>query len=399
MIALAKVTRIPENGKDGIDGATGADGTNGLDGLRGADGMHGTKGLDGSKGEMGAVGPQGDKGEAGMVWRGTYRSDLEYWIGDVVGVSGSAYVCVAATNQAPPVGFGWELLVSRGAQGVRGIKGEDGGGGPAAAGTLTGIGLAGNVVESSLTKTGVLTNLTVTNAISGSITGNANTAGTVTTAAQPTITSVGTLTALTVNGTLTLGTTALISSTSATALAIQSAVPAGTGVTPTIQIICPSAAFTLLDNAAAQAVFPTPQDTIALQAATTYMVQGQYILQTGIVTHTTSISFASSGAITNPVFVFTSLASAHSSANAAANTQQSCFFSNIAGGIVANTSVLPNTIISFTGIIRTTDAGSLVPKITFSAAPGGTNYTTIGSYLLFYPLGANTIDSVGTALS
>ena len=225
MIALAKVTRIPENGKDGIDGATGADGMNGIDGLRGADGMHGAKGIDGSKGEIGAVGPQGDKGEAGMIWRGTYRNDIEYDIGDVVGVSGSAYVCVAATNQAPPVGFGWELLVSRGAQGVRGIKGEDGtgGGGAAAAGTLTGATLANNVVASSLTSVGVLTNLRVTNTIVGSIDGNADTAtsaltaftaDTVTTAAQTAITSVGTLTAVNTSGVITgTNTTASTSST------------------------------------------------------------------------------------------------------------------------------------------------------------------------------------------
>ncbi len=132
MIALAKAKGTPgDTGKDGIDGLRGADGINGIngiDGMRGADGLHGAKGLDGSKGEIGAVGPQGDKGEAGMIWRGTFRSDIEYDIGDVVGVNGSAYVCIAATNQAPPVGFGWELLVSRGAQGVRGIKGETGSG-------------------------------------------------------------------------------------------------------------------------------------------------------------------------------------------------------------------------------------------------------------------------------
>jgi hypothetical protein len=81
MIALAKAKGTPgDTGKDGIDGMRGADGINGMngiDGLRGADGAHGAKGIDGSKGEMGAVGPQGDKGEAGMIWRGTYRSDIE----------------------------------------------------------------------------------------------------------------------------------------------------------------------------------------------------------------------------------------------------------------------------------------------------------------------------------
>ena len=75
------------------------------------------------------------------------------------------------------------------------------GGGPAAAGTLTGDTLAAGVVTSSLTTVGTLANLTVTNPISGSITGNAataTTAGTVTTNANLTghITSTGNATAL-----------------------------------------------------------------------------------------------------------------------------------------------------------------------------------------------------------
>lgn len=53
------------------------------------------------------------------------------------------------------------------------------GSGPAAAGTLTGTTLASNVVNSSLTSVGTLVNLTVTNPISGSITGNSATVTTI----------------------------------------------------------------------------------------------------------------------------------------------------------------------------------------------------------------------------
>jgi hypothetical protein len=58
------------------------------------------------------------------------------------------------------------------------------------AGTLTGTALNSSVVSSSLTSVGTLTNLTVTNPISGSITGNA---ATVTTNANMTgdVTSIG----------------------------------------------------------------------------------------------------------------------------------------------------------------------------------------------------------------
>jgi hypothetical protein len=245
-------------------------------------------------------------------------------------------------------------------QAIQKLNGNSGG--PAAAGTLTGATLASGVTASSLT-------------------------------------SVGTLASLMTSGTFTLDATALISSPSATELAIKTQVPAGTGVTPTVQIICPSAAFTLTNGTASQSVFDTVQDTVSLQATTTYMVEGQYLLQTGTTSHTTTISFVSSSSGPSaPTFAYTTIASAHSSANAATSTQQTSFFEVIAGGIVANASTLPRTIISFKGILRTTEAGTLVPKLLFSVAPGVTCSTLVGSYLNFYPIGSNTINSVGTAI-
>ena len=223
MIALARIRSIEgAAGKNGVDGMRGLNGLDGINGTNGFDGMRGAKGPTGSKGDKGEVGPQGDKGEAGMIWRGTFRNDIEYDIGDVVGVSGSAYVCIAPTNQSPPVGFGWELLVSRGAQGVRGIKGDTGSGSaidlpvsilnggtgkttdkeainallpsqvgksgkflstegvnllwadasiPAVpdADSLTGTELAANVISSSLKSLGTLTNLSVENTIVGNV--------------------------------------------------------------------------------------------------------------------------------------------------------------------------------------------------------------------------------------
>ena len=70
-------------------------------------------------------------------------------------------------------------------------------------------GVAGTVTAASqpnITGVGTLASLTVTNTITGSVSGSAataGTAGTVTTNAQPNITSVGTLTGLGVNGTIT----------------------------------------------------------------------------------------------------------------------------------------------------------------------------------------------------
>lgn len=201
----------------------------------------------------------------------------------------------------------------------------------------------------------------------------------------------------TFNGTVNIGTTALISAPSATALAIRSQIPAGTGVTPTIQIICPSAAYTLTNQIATQKVFDLPQDTITLQAATTYMFEGQYLLTTGTTTHITSMSFVlTTATMTN--CSWTSTTGMPTALNAATSGSFHAIFNSVAGGNVNTTSASANTMITFKGIMRVDVGGTMVPNIAFSAQPGGTNTVLIGSYLKFYPIGANTINSVGTAI-
>jgi hypothetical protein len=203
---------------------------------------------------------------------------------------------------------------------------------------------------------------------------------------------------ITLSGTLSLDTNALISSPSATAKAIKSTVPAGTGVTPTVQIICPSSAQSLLSQIATQPVFSTPQDTITLQASTTYMFEGVYLLSTGTVSHSTSMSFVlTTATMTNCTWITN--VSAPAALNATAAGISTAIFNSVTGGTLNSANVQPYTIIRFQGVMRVNStAGTLVPNIAFSAAPGGTNTTMIGSYLKFYPIGSNTIDFVGTAI-
>jgi len=201
-------------------------------------------------------------------------------------------------------------------------------------------------------------------------------------------------------GTLTLDNTALISAPSATALAIKSVVPAGTGVTPTIQVICPSSATALTSGATAQNVFsPVGFDTITVQASTTYMFDGLYIIKTtGATTHTISMSFAlTTATITNCTWTTMSYPLA-STPTSAVRAQDGNFFAAVGGGAVNATNATAFNVVKFEGIMRVNAGGSVVPQITFSAAPGGTNTLEIGSYLRFYPIGSNTIDNVGTAI-
>jgi hypothetical protein len=205
-----------------------------------------------------------------------------------------------------------------------------------------------------------------------------------------------------IDGKIDIGTSALITAPSATALAIKSTIPAGTGVTPTIQVICPSSATALTSGATAQNVFsPIGFDTITVQAATTYMFDGLYIIKTtGTVSHTISMSFALSGgaSITNCSWTTMSYPLGTPLPVSAVRAQDGNFFAAVGGGAVNATNATAFNVVKFEGIMRVNAAGNVVPQITFSAAPGGTNTLEIGSYLKFYPIGANTIDSVGTAI-
>ena len=194
-----------------------------------------------------------------------------------------------------------------------------------------------------------------------------------------------------------LGDAAIIQAPTATAKSIQSTIPAGTGVTPTIQIICPSAAVTLTSGTSTQAVFSSSANTITLQAATTYMFEGQYLLGTGTVVHTTAMSFVlTTATMTN--CTWTTFTTSPSALNTPAPALSTAIFNSVTGGACNGGSGNPNTIIKFTGIMRVNAAGTCVPNIQFGTAPGGTCQTLVGSYLRFYPIGANTIDSVGTAI-
>jgi hypothetical protein len=103
--------------------AKGADGAKGRAGKDGRDGLNGAEGKRGAAGRKGA---QGIQGVMGLIWRGQYRLGVSYVVGDVVGLHGSAYVCIGDTEQSPPAGFGWEVLAVQGEQGVRGSMGITG---------------------------------------------------------------------------------------------------------------------------------------------------------------------------------------------------------------------------------------------------------------------------------
>jgi len=167
-------------------------------------------------------------------------------------------------------------------------------------------------------------------------------------------------------------------------------------VLPMMQISAPSADFTLAAAAGVQSVFPATGDVLTVKASTTYLFDGQYILNTGITTHTTAMAFALAGAT---VSSFEYLAELWSAAqNTISTAQSNTHVSGVASKVINATSAAAWTIINFQGIARFTLGGTITPQINFSANPTGTNLTKVGSYIRFYEIGASSfVESGGWA--
>lgn len=88
----------------------------------------------GQPGPPGPAGADGAPGPVGMTWKGGWSSLVNYVVRDVVIYNGSAYICVAniaaSVNNPTVATASWNLLVSKGGQGVQGVPGSPGVPGP-----------------------------------------------------------------------------------------------------------------------------------------------------------------------------------------------------------------------------------------------------------------------------
>ena len=144
-----------------------------------------------------------------------------------------------------------------------------------------------------------------------------------------------------------------------------------------------------------QSVFPAAYDVWTLEAATTYYMDGQYILNTGTTnTKTTAMSFALGGgaSITNIQYTVLMWTAA---ANTIAPNQSTIHISTNASTILNAAANTAYVIITFSGTLRMNAGGTITPQITFGTAPGGTNLAKVGTWIRFTPIGSNTFTSIG----
>lgn len=151
---------------------------------------------------------------------------------------------------------------------------------------------------------------------------------------------------------------------------------------------------TLSAASGVQSAFPSANDVLSLQGATTYFFEAFYWMTTGATTHTTATAFAFSSAPTSIVY-FAELDSFPTAGTAWTTASSKNVVSTAASTVLNATSTAVNTTIRIKGVIRTNAATTITPQVDFSANPTGTNLMKVGSYIRFWPVGSNTVAAVG----
>jgi hypothetical protein len=160
--------------------------------------------------------------------------------------------------------------------------------------------------------------------------------------------------------------------------------------------------YTLTQSTSAQQIFGSPAGGgISLNASTTYMFEGLYIVSNTAApsaAHSISLQFALGGSITS--ISYTADVTTSSGAPTAGATNITRTFSTSVGatqitpsGTTTNSELITVVV---RGVVRTNAAGSFTPQIRYNtSAPGGTSIVQGNSYFKLIPIGTSSVISVG----
>lgn len=180
------------------------------------------------------------------------------------------------------------------------------------------------------------------------------------------------------------------------ALTLQNTAAARThlGLDTNPELIWASAvsAVSLGNDSAAHSIFAAANDALTVAANTTYIIEGIIRVTTGNTTHTCAFGLGGTATYTSVGYDLQS-----NVGNAGAiNTGISAIWATAATATIFNaTSTSQGTTLRVRGMIRTANAGTVIPQWTFSADPTGTCQVEPNSYLTFRRVGADTLASNG----
>lgn len=168
------------------------------------------------------------------------------------------------------------------------------------------------------------------------------------------------------------------------------------GVLPSQYFIAQSNDYVASNSSSAQPVFnATTNGEITLLGSTAYMFEAVYYIarSAGTTSHTLATLFGGTATFTS----ITYLAETTSTTGNTLGAVSRIYGTGVGAVTVtaASTSATENITVLLKGMIRTNAAGTLVPQIQFSAAPGGAPTIVRNSYFRLIPVGNSSVTSVG----
>ena len=166
-----------------------------------------------------------------------------------------------------------------------------------------------------------------------------------------------------------------------------------TGLSDTVKLIAvPSAPYTI-PGTASPIAFPAGCNTFRLEANTTYIFKGKYLVANGT-SHTLSMGWTTTGLAISSMEYVVSLFSSNLYAFATPISQTQV--NGTALKVLNSSTASPTTTIQFEGVLRCTTGGTISPVIAFST-PTTTPLSTmkVGSFIEFTEIGSNTVQAVG----
>jgi hypothetical protein len=165
------------------------------------------------------------------------------------------------------------------------------------------------------------------------------------------------------------------------------------GLSPsTMFAIVPSGDFSLSTTSGVQSAFPAANDVWTLAATTSYLFEGIYLITHTTTTCTCAMAFALAGGASVTAINYYVDASILA-VNVTSTASNATWVGQVASTVVTATSTV-GWAIQFRGIIQMNAGGTVTPQVAWSAnttAP----VMKANSYIMFTPLGTNTVSALG----
>lgn len=165
------------------------------------------------------------------------------------------------------------------------------------------------------------------------------------------------------------------------------------GVIPSVKFVSSTATFAVPNNASAFPLFPTTEDAFNVVGSTSYFFEGMFeITGMGATTRTTGTLFGGTATLTSIKYYAIIQTGA---ANALGTTQSTKSCAAATSQVLNATAATAAEQVYYSGIVRINAGGTFIPQMIHSADPTGTILLSVNNWFRMTPIGTNTVIKSG----